>query len=564
MSSPPLDEGDVPSTRPQRHPRNLSVETIDTSSLAGRRSPRPRCGSVSTIATIPENEIMSPTSAGRPSSQFRLRRAPTASKDYKIQSAGLDPGLDPEVGPISSEYESLHTECQITVVEFNEEQIVQQDFFNEGLKEFLEKPREDWVKVRWINCNGLSWDIIQLLTRHYNFHSLALEDLLAKHDNNRPKCDWYSDHAFVILPLLKLLDGTAPDFAHQGDPSFPQNIPLWKKLLFGVRQPKRKPDPECAQPTTPNFDNSRNRVRTLQSAYGGPNSERIAYMEAHSSLTPLDKIVHVEQVSIFLTCEGTVVSFFEISGDDIEPPILARLNSDKTLLRTSSDPSMMLQAIIDGIVDLSFPVVSAYQDTIAELELNVLTDPNVEQSQNLYILTSELSLLKSTIAPIAAVVTSLRDHRKTLLSLSAKRPNGVEVSDMTRTYLNDVLDHVLLILDNLETMKRAADNMIDLIFNTIGSLQNETMKQLTTITIFFLPLTFLAGYFGMNFAVFPGVQENSDLYFWKIGIPLVVVTLAYCLREVVGKQVVKKFQRRAIKVAGRRRREKGGAKGKND
>jgi hypothetical protein len=81
------------------------------------------------------------------------------------------------VGPISSEYESLHTECQITVVEFNEEQIVQQDFFNEGLKEFLEKPREDWVKVRWINCNGLSWDIIQQLTRHYNFHSLGMLSL---------------------------------------------------------------------------------------------------------------------------------------------------------------------------------------------------------------------------------------------------------------------------------------------------------------------------------------------------------------------------------------------------
>jgi Mg2+ and Co2+ transporter CorA len=90
--------------------------------------------------------------------------------------------------------------------------------------------------------------------------------------------------------------------------------------------------------------------------------------------------------------------------------------------------------------------VSAYQDTIAELELNVLTDPSVKQSQNLYILTSELSLLKTTIAPIAAVVTSLRDHRRGVVP-KIRGVAGVEVSDMTRIYLGDVLDHVLLILD---------------------------------------------------------------------------------------------------------------------
>lgn len=119
---------------------------------------------------------------------------------------------------------------------------------------------------------------------------------------------------------------------------------------------------------------------------------------------------------------------------------------------------------------------------IAELELNVLTDPSVSQSQELYILTSELSLLKSTISPIVGLVSSLRDHKKSF-SGASKAFKGVEVSDVTKTYLGDVDDHLLLLLEvsgfsrpppihswvafllinqpvqNVETMKRAADNM---------------------------------------------------------------------------------------------------------
>lgn len=129
----------------------------------------------------------------------------------------------------------------------------------------------------------------------------------------------------------------------EGDDTSPKKKSFWRRIM-NQHKPEYREDEEKRAGYIDN--NSRNIVRTMQMAYGGPNSERVAYMETHSSLAPLGKIVHVEQVFVFLTADGTVVSFFEISGDEIEPPILKRLAADSTSLRTSSDPSMMLQAIV--------------------------------------------------------------------------------------------------------------------------------------------------------------------------------------------------------------------------
>lgn len=84
-------------------------------------------------------------------------------------------------------------------------------------------------------------------------------------------------------------------------------------------------------------------VRTLQRYHGGPNEERITFMEKHSTLVTKNLGVSVEQVSIFLTADNTVISFFESSAEDIETPIINRLSTPETILRRSSDASMLVQ-----------------------------------------------------------------------------------------------------------------------------------------------------------------------------------------------------------------------------
>lgn len=88
------------------------------------------------------------------SGRFRLRRAGTilASKNYQVELPGQEPGLDPNE-TLDSRVK-LHAQCGITVVDFSEDDIVQTELENVSLISFLEKPREDWVNVRWINCNG--------------------------------------------------------------------------------------------------------------------------------------------------------------------------------------------------------------------------------------------------------------------------------------------------------------------------------------------------------------------------------------------------------------------------
>lgn len=143
-----------------------------------------------------------PSSSSESMRQRRPMRSNTA-KTYRPERKGppWEPGGEPGIDTSAfSDGQSLrngsllHEECEILVVDFAQDHVQMHRLNNRTLIAFMERPTPDWAKCRWINVNGLSWDVIKLLGNDKGLHRLAIEDMM--NTKNRTKADWYSDHTY--------------------------------------------------------------------------------------------------------------------------------------------------------------------------------------------------------------------------------------------------------------------------------------------------------------------------------------------------------------------------------
>jgi magnesium transporter len=222
-----------------------------------------------------------------------------------------------------------------------------------------------------------------------------------------------------------------------------------------------------------------------------------------------DGLLHTEQVSMFVG-HKTVLTFQETPGD-VWDPVRQRIKAAGSQIRRA-DASFLAYSLIDAIVDEAFPILEQFGDRLEELEDTVLQRPSPETIQEIHRVKRELLLLRRAIWPMREVLQKMQ-----------REPHEC-FSDITRTYVRDVYDHAVQIIDIVETYREVASGLTETYMTAISNRMNEIMKVLTIMGTIFIPLTFLAGVYGMNFHHFPELE-------WPYAYPLF---WAICLATVVG------------------------------
>jgi magnesium transporter len=195
-----------------------------------------------------------------------------------------------------------------------------------------------------------------------------------------------------------------------------------------------------------------------------------------------------EQVSLILT-EDAVLSFQEEPGDVFET-IRQRLRSGTGRIRREG-ADYLCYAIVDAIVDHCFVLLERISDRIEAIEEEIYENPSPRTLRAIHELRRESILLRKSIWPLRDVVSGLA------------RTESPLVSDQTRLYLRDVHDHAIQAIDMVETMRDLLGSLIDLYMSAISNRMNEIMKVLTIVGSLFIPMTFIAGVYGMNFEHMP-------------------------------------------------------------
>jgi magnesium transporter len=195
-----------------------------------------------------------------------------------------------------------------------------------------------------------------------------------------------------------------------------------------------------------------------------------------------------EQISIF-AYRDLLLTFQEEPGD-VWGPIRERLHTPGSRLRAQGT-GYLLYALLDAIVDHCFPILEGYGELLDELESEVLDEPEPAVQRRIHAVKRELLALRRNTWPLRELLSSLqRDEREFF-------------DTFTRTYLRDVHDHALQVIDLVESYREMSASLNDLYTSAVGNRLNEVMRVLTLMASFFIPITFLAGVYGMNFKHIP-------------------------------------------------------------
>jgi magnesium transporter len=212
--------------------------------------------------------------------------------------------------------------------------------------------------------------------------------------------------------------------------------------------------------------------------------------------------IRAEQVSLVLG-PNFVISFQEMPGD-VFSPVRERLRGTKWRIRKLG-ADYLTYALTDTIVDNYFVILENFGERIECLEEDLIERPAPDTLQAIHTLKRELIFLRKSVWPLRELVSGMERAESNL------------ITDMMPMYLRDVYDHTIQVMDTVESYRDMVSGMLDTYLSSISNRMNEVMKVLTIIATIFIPITFIAGIYGMNFQNMPELSWPWA-YFGALGI----------------------------------------------
>lgn len=222
---------------------------------------------------------------------------------------------------------------------------------------------------------------------------------------------------------------------------------------------------------------------------------------------PVTASVNTEQVCLILS-RNHVLSFQEQQGDVFDG-VRQRLRGNKGRLRTMG-ADYLAYVLIDAIVDSYYIIMESLGEEIEHLEEIIMDRPTPDIQSRIHHFKREMILLRKAVWPLRELISGLQREESSL------------IAPATGVFLRDVYDHSVQIIDTVETLRDVLSGLLDLYMSNISNRMNEVMKVLTIIATIFIPLTFIAGIYGMNFEYMPELH-------WRWSYPLLwllMLTLA--------------------------------------
>ncbi len=242
------------------------------------------------------------------------------------------------------------------------------------------------------------------------------------------------------------------------------------------------------------------------------------YVLSIMKMISFDTEVHAEQLSLILL-DQTVISFQEPHGGDAFDIIRNRLRQGKGRVR-KLEADYLFYALIDAVVDSYFHIIEKIGDAVEDIEEEIMNNAKKNSLIKLYELKRELIFLRKQVWPMRDMINNMI------------RSESDFISKNTHIFLRDLLDHSTRIIDTVETYRDLLSGIMDVYLSNTSNRMNEVMKVLTIMSSIFIPVTFVAGVYGMNFEFMPELKSPfCYAATWGVMLTMMIGQIIYFKRK---------------------------------